>query len=178
MQVAANTEEQTAATQSFTGGISNLSVEADFIATNCDNTGRAIFDISKKINAIRVEMVKNSFSMSDADMIEIYKTDHMHWRWKVYNMLLGYDKVDIQAIGDYKNCRLGKWYYGIDCSNISESKVFKDLEKPHIELHDIAKEAVFAYEHGDIKKAESCLVQMDECSKTVMTYLDQIKTLL
>ncbi|HEY5562716.1 MAG TPA: methyl-accepting chemotaxis protein [Clostridiaceae bacterium] len=175
IQVAANTEEQTAVTQSFTESIVDLSNQADFIDNSCQTTGKVIYDLSKRIDAIRIEMLKNKLCMSDMDMIEIYKTDHLLWRWRIYNMLLGNEKVDIHVVGECKKCRLGTWYYGGDNDKFRSSKTFLDLEKPHIELHNVAKEAVIAFEKGDVKAAEAGLKMMDECSVKVFTLLDKIK---
>jgi methyl-accepting chemotaxis protein len=110
IQVAANTEEQTAVTQFFTSSIMDLSQQADYINNSCQSTGKIIYDLSKRIDSIRLEMVKSRFCLTDSDMVDIYKTDHLLWRWRVYNMLLGNEKVDINVVGDYKQCRLGKWY--------------------------------------------------------------------
>lgn len=178
VQVAANTEEQTAVTQHFIASIMELSSQADYLDEKCDVTGRAIYDMSKQINGIRVEAIKNRMCLPDSDMIDIYKTDHLLWRWKVYNMLLGYEKIDKNVVGDYKICALGKWYYGIDCEKYKNVNAFAKLENPHIELHKVAKEAVVAYENGDMERAEQFLLKMDECSVKVFSYLNEIKQLL
>lgn len=178
IQVAANTEEQNAVTQSFTGSIMELSKHADYIDNSCKSTGEIIYELSKKIDAIRLEAVKRRLYLSDEDMVEIYKTDHLLWRWRVYNMLLGNDTVDINVVGDYKSCRLGKWYYGIECDRFRDNKVFMELEKPHMELHEIAKKAVIAFGNNDIKAAEEGLKKMDECSVQVFRVLDKLKDLM
>ena len=175
IQVAANTEEQTAVTQLFTSSIMELSQQAVYIDNSCHTTGQAIYDLSKRIDSIRVEIVKDRFCLTDSDMIEIYKTDHLLWRWRVYNMLLGNEKVDVNVVGDYKKCRLGVWYYGIDCDKVRNNKEFLELEKPHIELHEVAKEAVLAYQKKDIMAAEEGLKKMDMCSVKVFAILDKIK---
>lgn len=178
IQVAANTEEQTAVTQSFASHIMSLSEQADYINNSSDNIGKIIYGLSKKIESVRVEMVKNRFCLTDVDMIDIYVTDHLLWRWKVYNMLLGNEKVEINIVGDYKQCRLGKWYYGIECDKIRDNKKFIELEEPHIELHKAAKEAVLSYERNDIKSAEQCLEKMDICSKKVFEIMEELKKVL
>lgn len=178
IQVASNTEEQTAVTQTVTAGIIEISSQSDYLDDTCQITGKAIYNLSKEIDSIRMKMVKDRFCMTDADMVDIYKTDHLLWRWRVYNMLLGHEKVDINVVGDYKACRLGKWYYGISCDNYRKEKVFAELEKPHIELHEIAKGAVIAYERNDIKSAELALEKMDLCSQKVFGILDKIKAFL
>jgi methyl-accepting chemotaxis protein len=175
VQVASNTEEQAAATESFAEHMENVSCEADQLSEKAKDTGRAIYESSKTIDRIRVKMVSNRMLLHDSDMIEVYKTDHMLWRWRVYNMLLGYEQVDINEVGDYRGCRLGKWYYGIDCEKIKENKSFKSMEEPHIELHRAAKEAVNAYNRGDIFRAEDELRRMDEYSSKVFAYLEEIK---
>jgi methyl-accepting chemotaxis protein len=93
-------------------------------------------------------------------------------------MLLGYEKIDINIVEDYKSCALGKWYYGIDCEKLKSNKAFKRLENPHIELHQVARDAAIAYEKGDITKAEGCLDDMDKYSLKVIEALDEIKEYL
>lgn len=176
-QVAANTEEQTAVTETISSGMANISAAAESLVNCCRETGKNIYTASKDLDSIRLELVKNRSALTDADMIDIYKTDHLLWRWRVYNMLLGYENIDLNLVADYKACRLGKWYYGIDCSKFSDKKSFKDLEKPHIELHQFAKDAAIAYNKGDISLAEEYLAKMDECSKIVFKYLNEIKAM-
>lgn len=174
-QVAANAQEQTAVTETFSEGIVSVSGEADYLVRNCEDTALAIYKTSADIDKIRLSYLKSRNSMSDTDMIDIYKTDHLLWKWKVYNMLMGFEKIDLNVVADYKQCRLGKWYYGIDCTVFNGIKAFKDLEKPHIELHKAAKEAAEAYNKGNIQLAEKCLGDMDIYSKTVIKCLDDIK---
>lgn len=175
MQVAANTEEQTAATQAFTASIIDLSQQADSINNDCYGIGKVIFDLSKAVEGIRLGLVKNNSCLTDKDLIEIYKTDHLLWRWKVYNMLLGNEKLDINAVSDYKQCRLGRWYYGPDSSKFKNHKVFMELEAPHIELHNATKEAVAAYENNDIRASEEYLKKMDIHSQKVFSILDRLE---
>lgn len=175
IQVAANTEEQTAVTQTVTTGIIEISSQSDYLDNACQITGKAIYNLSKNIDSIRMEMVKDRSCMSDADMVDIYKTDHLLWRWRVYNMLLGYEKIDINVVGDHRICRLGKWFYGASCDSNRKQNNFAELEKHHIELHQIAKEAVVAYERNDVKSSELALEKMDVCSQKIFTVLDKIK---
>lgn len=175
IQVASNTEEQTAVTQSFTSSIMELSQQANYINGSCSDTGKVIYDLSKKIDSIRAEMVKSRFCLTDGDMIDIYITDHLLWRWRIYNMLLGNENVDVNVAGDYKQCRLGKWYYGAECDKFKDNKTFIELEEPHVELHKMAKDAAQAFEKNDIRSAEQCLEKMDLCSKKVVSLLNKMK---
>ena len=175
MIVAANTEEQTAVTETFTNGIGSLTREADNISTICINTGKDIFEISKKIDLIRKKSLIDESYLSDIDRIDIYRTDHLLWRWRAYNMLLGYEKIDINLEEDYKNCSLGKWYYGTSSEKLKKYKTFRDLEEPHIQLHKVIEEIVLAYEKEDIHEVQHLLIKIDEYSKTLIRLLDDLK---
>jgi methyl-accepting chemotaxis protein len=174
-QIAANTEEQSAVTEAITQEVSSIASAADILYNECNEIGKSIFDLSKKIDRIRIEAIKDKNCLTEKEFLDIYKIDHLLWRWKIYNMILGYEKADINAAGDFKNCRLGKWYYGMDCEKLKKFRAYADMEKPHIELHNLAKEAVAAYERGDIKSAEKALLNMDKCSKEVIRCLEELK---
>ena len=49
------------------------------------------------------------------------------------------------------------------------------MEKPHGQLHDVAKKAIKAYNSGDIRGAELALDEMDRASVQVIDYLNQMK---
>jgi methyl-accepting chemotaxis protein len=142
---------------------------------NCNQVGKKIFEISKDIDKLRIEMVEESSCLDNKDKIDIYKVDHLIWRWKVYNMLLHYEVVDKEKVASYKGCRLGQWYYGIECKDLEHIPAFKSLEKPHIALHEAASKATDAYTRGDLKLANNYLEEMDKHSVEVFRYLDEIK---
>jgi methyl-accepting chemotaxis protein len=174
-QIAANTEEQSAVTEAITHEVGNIASTSDTLFNECNDIGRLIFDLSKKIDGLRIKAIKDNNCLGEMEFIDIYKVDHLLWRWRIYNMILGYEKADINSAGDYKNCRLGKWYYGIDCEKFKNYKAFVDMESPHIELHKLAKESVEEYKKGNIKAAEKILYDMDNCSKEVIRCLESLK---
>lgn len=175
MMVAANTEEQTAVTEFVTSHVVGISKEADYINNSCEITGRDIYALSNKIDFVRKQLLMNSFCLSDADMIDIYNVDHSHWRWRVYNMLLGYQKLDSDEVGDFKRCRLGRWYYGPGYEKFKDNEVFQKLEEPHLGLHRAAKEVTLAYERGDMEAAEKALEEMDKHSEEIAKILRELR---
>ena len=175
VQISANVEEQTAATTEITREITNLGGRTDIILTQCNSTGKAIFDASNLVNSLRLNNLNNGICLDDKSMLDICISDHLIWRWRVYNMILGYEKIDINTIGTHKECRLGKWYYGDQSSTYQHDRAFTDLEKPHISLHELAKKAAIAYQKNDVAQAEKILEEMDNCSKQVVAALNKLK---
>lgn len=175
--VASNTEEQSAVTQSFTGEIVGISEEANFLYNSCNETGVGIYYISKKLYEIRSTLQAKT-EINEEDALELYKTDHLLWKWRVYNMILGYEMIDRDIVIDHKNCDLGRWYYGSHGDLIGDSEAFKSLEDYHCQLHGVAAKAVEAYQNQEINKAEEFLLDMDNISKKVIYDLDEIKNII
>jgi methyl-accepting chemotaxis protein len=175
LQIAANTEEQSAASQEIAADVHVVSTGADTLLRECDHTGQAVFDLSKVINSLRLDMMKNGLCLGDAETLEICVADHLLWRWRVYNMLLGYEKIDVNAVGTHKDCRLGNWYYSDSAQGFKGNRTFVDMDKPHADLHRFAKEAAVAYERKDMKAAQAALDEMDVCSCAVVDALRALK---
>jgi methyl-accepting chemotaxis protein len=175
LQIAANTEEQSAASQEIAADVHVVSTGAETLLRECDHTGQAVFDLSKVINNLRLDMMKNGLCLGDAEMLEICVSDHLLWRWRVYNMLLGYEKIDVNAVGTHKDCRLGNWYYSDSAQGFKGNRTFVDMDKPHADLHRFAKEAAVAYERKDMQAAQDALNQMDVCSRQVVEALRVLK---
>ena len=177
-QVAANVEEQSAITENLTEGVEQISKEADFIKDKSVILGENVNDTSKHLHSFRGELLNKREFIDDKTMIEIYKTDHLVWRWRIYNMFLGYDKLDAEKIADYKDCRLGKWYYGIECGKFKDLKEFKVIEEQHIKLHETARQAILAFNAGDVEKADMYLENINVHSEKLFKLLDTLKKVI
>ncbi len=175
VQIAANSEEQTAAAQEIAAEVGTVSSGAEKLQHSCDTTGRGVFALSQGINTLRMELLKNDLCLGVEELLDICIADHLLWRWRVYNMLLGYEKIDVNTVGTHRDCRLGKWYYAEGAQAFGGDGVFTGMDEPHAELHRFAKEAAVAYEKGDMKTAEEKLARMDVCSGQVVDALNMLK---
>jgi methyl-accepting chemotaxis protein len=174
LQIAANNEEQTATSQEIASEVSQVASGSEKLLVECNTTGKGVFSLSQVINNLRMDLLKNNLCMGDKELLDICVADHLLWRWRVYNMLLGYEKIDTDTMGTHHDCRLGKWYATTGAQMHKGNQVFMDIEKPHADLHKFAKEAAIAYEKKDTQAAEKALSQMDVCSKQVV---DALRTL-
>lgn len=71
--------------------------------------------------------------------------DHLSWRDKVVDIFINPDSKGVGVETDYSKCSLGTWLYGEDRKHAEEVipdliPVLKNLEKPHQELHESARE--------------------------------------
>ncbi|MDF2596893.1 MAG: hypothetical protein K0R69_3234 [Clostridia bacterium] len=175
IQIAANTQEQTAVTEEFTSKAVELSQSADNILNACNETGQGIFKVSRLNNQIRLGMIKEINKLEAVDIIDLSKTDHLNLRWRVYNMLLGYETIDENVVGNHMDCRLGRWYYGAGKDAYKDNDIFKRIEKPHKLLHEWAQKSVQAVAQKNMSKAEEAFREMDLYSDEVLGVLDELK---
>lgn len=178
LQIAADNEEQSAASEEIAAEISNVSSRTETLLHECDETGRSVFILSQEANSLRADLLKSNCNLRDSELLDLCISDHLLWRWRVANMLLGYEKVDSNMVGTHHDCRLGNWYYSTGAQIFSGSQIFRDMEKPHTELHRYAKDAAIAYEKKDVKAAEEALTKMDICSKKIVEALEMLKKTL
>lgn len=141
-------------------------------------TGSAIYKLSKMIDEYRSTTISKNFIISQEDIIELTITDHLLWRWKIYNLLLGFESLTESDVGSPQDSRLGEWYYGTGKSLLGKERAYIDLEKPFIHVHEIAKQAVNAYNCGNKEEAENYLNDITSESLIVIEKLKELKQII
>lgn len=173
--ISSNIEEQTAATEDITSRINEINVKTHILDKECFRTGQGFYDISTKVDNMRVKSLDWLVDAKEDKMIENCITDHLLWKWKVYNMLLGYVKIDSNQVGEHTSCRLNKWIELKKSTNSNYNYLIDTLDTPHKNLHEQAKNAIIEYNKGNITNAEYFLKEMDITSKDIISILRQIK---
>ncbi|RTQ93539.1 protoglobin domain-containing protein [Lysinibacillus telephonicus] len=140
--------------------------------------GLAIYQLSKMIDGYRTKTISKNFILSQEDIIEVAITDHLLWRWKIYNLILGFEKMTTDDIGSPKTSRLGEWYYGKGKELLGAEKAFQDLEELHEQVYIIAKKAVEAYHAEDKELAEKFMEEITDVSNIVINKLKQLQQIL
>ncbi|CAG7646350.1 methyl-accepting chemotaxis protein [Paenibacillus allorhizosphaerae] len=174
-QIAAMAEEQTSSVidiASRNSVILDLSTHSQTIARQ---TAETVLELSKRIDDYRRTFFTINVKLDYKDTIRVAKTDHLLWKWKVYNMLLGLDSVTAGQVSSHEECRLGLWYDGELPSQIQGHPAFQQLKAPHKAVHDCAKLAAQKYEEGNIAEAYAAFEQLQEQSGLVIALLTQLE---
>ncbi len=175
MEISANIEEQTAASQEMSSAVQIVNDQAKVMQEETNKTGMAFNAVSKVVDDMRLELLDSDIELNMKTQIEICISDHLSWRWKVYNMILGYEELEASQIGNHRTCRLGRW---VEADNGKSEKVkglLTKLDGPHAKLHEIGKHAIEAYNNGHRDKAEEYLAQMTKVSEEVVAVLKEMK---
>lgn len=172
-EIMSNVEEQQSATAEISSNLLIINEKTIDLHEDCVRTGKGFYDISKKVNNQRIRNIDMLDRSSPKEQIQFCIVDHMHWKWRIYNLLLGYEKINVEDVGNHTTCRLGKWL----AKNSKDPKLLqyiRDLEKPHTELHRIAADGVAAYNKGDMHTAEQALIKVDRASTEVIAILEKM----
>ncbi len=174
-KISANVEEQTAATEEVASSMTLLLETSHELEGCCHETAKGLYDLSTNIDKVRMENWDKQSEHAEASEIMMCITDHIMWCWRVHNMILGLEQLDVRDVSDHKSCRLGKWLAAYRTEDNSKLKALRMLDSPHEQLHVEAIHAIRAYNAGDIKTAESHLDAMNSYSKRVVEALHLLK---
>lgn len=177
---AAVTEQQSAAINEVSNRMTEISILQEKIREYGNNTSRDIHHLGQEINRFRNDVIaNNNVQLSSIALLNLSKADHILWKWKVYNMFLGLEKIVPSDVSSHTECRLGKWY-----TNDKTKQRFKKyesyylLDEHHEKVHLEAKYAVEAFNNGQVEQAEQHLIELDNASKQVIYYINDLIKIL
>ena len=177
-EISANVQEQTAATEEITSKIMVISDKSADLSKKASRTGEAFFELSQKLDDIRLRIHSCQDGCPAAVMIELSISDHMMWKWRVYNMLLGYVRLSADKAADHTGCRLGKWLATLDKTNPKVAESLSRIRQPHEKLHAAASKAVLEHAKGNMAGAEQLLKEIESHSLQVVEQLRALKVIL
>ncbi|MGE5504837.1 MAG: methyl-accepting chemotaxis protein, partial [Actinomycetota bacterium] len=111
---------------------------------------------------------------SGALLAEVARNDHIAFKRRVIDGVLGRNELVAGSLPDHHGCRLGKWYDGITDEGITTNPCFRDLTAPHEEVHRRAREALAASAEGNTAAANAAVDAMEGASTTVVDLLTRL----
>lgn len=162
-------EEITTTITDMKNTLTNTTEEITLSAENLFKLGTVTEKLRSDIGIYKIDFYSN-------DIIDLAKTDHLLWKWRIENMLSGKTDVNANAVKDHTKCRLGKWYLGEGQTLFGENSTFKALDSLHADFHKTCFTAIELFKHG--KKAEAVDAYRQICllSKEILKMLDILKT--
>ncbi|WP_236783679.1 methyl-accepting chemotaxis protein [Azospirillum humicireducens] len=107
-------------------------------------------------------------------IVKIAKVDHVIWKKRLADMLVGLETLRPDELASHEACRLGKWYYGPSSMGYRSHSAFVGLETPHRKVHDHGKAAARAFAAGDMDRALAEVAEVERASKDVIELLDAL----
>ena len=166
--------------------ISTLQQDANDMRNNSDDISKIAHESNDVIHAFESTFRElNSLANISSDsaikiqnrlFTTLVKVDHILFKSNAYAALLNDNtKADF---ADHQHCRMGKWYLDMGKERFGHTKAFKDMNAPHIIVHnEVAKNMVFVTEGTTLKHDNPKIVyenfsQMEEASRKLFDNLD------
>tara|TARA_B100000965_G_scaffold206777_1_gene172673 strand:+ start:993 stop:2321 length:1329 start_codon:yes stop_codon:yes gene_type:complete len=102
------------------------------------------------------------------------KSDHIIWKKKLAEMMVGRARLDPDELADHHSCRLGKWYDAIADAEIRNHPAYAAMAEPHKAVHDHGIQAARYYKDGNLEGALDEIAKVAEASQDVLKYLDEL----
>jgi len=168
-------QEQTSATNEIAEIISKV---ADLSVEN----ERLLLEMSEGFqnsNDQFSESAKNWFiGNSERSLCEMAKIDHILFKKRVFDTVMGRNNWKSSEVPDHHNCRLGKWYDAVDNEHLINHPMFSKLHEPHQRVHQTAKDALDAHYDDNLPKALMHLTELNEASAVVVELLSNLSNSL
>ncbi|RMH51161.1 MAG: hypothetical protein D6682_05260 [Zetaproteobacteria bacterium] len=168
---AASSEQKQASAEIAEGVSATSSIAAD-LKRLADETLATADELDGKLRNDLASM--SNYTITDA-VIQLAKTDHMLWKKRLVDMVLGRGHIDEGEVVDHHQCRLGKWYDGPGKKQYGSKSAFVQLEGPHAEVHRRARSAVAKYNSGDVQGAIEEVDRIAPLSAEVVSLLEALE---
>ncbi|MDK9720162.1 MAG: methyl-accepting chemotaxis protein [Rhodospirillales bacterium] len=138
----------------------------------------ALLDVSEKGGAQLTEMLTDLAALEIRNKVaHLAKSDHMVWRRRLAEMLVGRAKLNANELADHHSCRLGKWYDAVTDERFKSHPAFKAIVGPHAEVHKYGIESVRLFNAGNFDAAVDEIEKIEKPSQEVQNLLDELTRL-
>lgn len=149
--------------------VTEAAVKAQDYVTIADNTANEVVSVVDQ----SLRMAGAISNAADNSFLNVVKMDHFVFKLNIYESFMK-NNATMRVMDDH-NCRLGKWYFeGEGESTFGHEPAFRELARPHFEVHDYAAQAIAALASGEMDKAAATLKAMETASDRVNEIIEKL----
>jgi methyl-accepting chemotaxis protein len=174
-QTAAITEEQSAAAQSIAERMDEVAGVAEKTRNETVSVSKEVYEVSLQMDAMRQQEAEKLVAINQRAFIRKVKTDHLLWKWWVYNHMMGFHPLDPEQVANAHACQLGQWMDRHAPASFKRLPVFRELSAAHKSVHEIASLAVAAHAEGDRKRFKQLMDAFEHHSQHIIRLLETME---
>lgn len=158
--ISANVEEQTAVTQETAARLNEINNQTKTLSEVCMKTGQGIYNMSSMVENLRKAAIPYYKDLNQAQSVKGGKVQHLLLKWKAYNAVCGFVKLNENDVQDHDLCMLGKYLEYLKNTNPS-TEVERRIEI-HKRVHELTKMVIHSVNSREKEKSDSLLKELDE----------------
>ncbi|MFV3128508.1 methyl-accepting chemotaxis protein [Niveispirillum sp. KHB5.9] len=171
-EIASILQQQTAAAQEVKQGVTDIATRA---ASNSKAILRSV-EATKGVESLLGRQLSDLMKQDIPNkIVKIAKVDHVLWKKKLADMVVGLQTLKVEDLVRHDACRLGKWYYGAGSLPMRNHPAFAGLEVPHRSVHEYGIRAVELFNQGDKDGANREIALVVEAAERVVAQLDRLQ---
>ncbi|MBK8974221.1 MAG: CZB domain-containing protein [Hahellaceae bacterium] len=174
VQIARTLTEQTSASAEVARGITEIASSTSDGVESIESVVDSLDRIEKLISAQIARLAELSI---EDKVIKLAQSDHVIWKKRLANMVVGKEGLRSDELSDHHSCRLGKWYDQVTDERYTRNHIFRSLVRPHQEVHQHGKRAVDLFNRGDIAGALAEIAEVEKASVDVLQGLSDLEGL-
>lgn len=161
-----------------TAAVGEIATGVNFVAQHTDSASQYTGKVIDAVGASE-KLINEQFADLEQRSIPDYvlfraKSDHLLWKKRLSEMLVGLNSLKVSELADHHQCRLGKWYNAVTDQGLRSNAAFAQLLQPHEAVHRHGKAAAECYARGDRAGANAELEEMEKASVAVLQGLDAL----
>ena len=170
--IACTLTEQGQASQEVAKGIT-------MIAASSSESVQGIEKIVDAMNAVETLVSAQILKLAQLNVpdkvIKLAQSDHVLWKKRLANMIIGREGLKAEELADHHTCRLGKWYDHVEDPKYRNNPVFQKLIEPHELVHKHGIQSVHYYNDGKLEEALQEIAKVELASKDVLSMLAELE---
>ena len=170
-EVAQILDQQQGSAREISGHVSGMADLAKQNSATLDDISASMQESNDHLSESATKWFKTN---SGRSLCQMAKIDHVLFKKRVVDTVLGRNGWKSHEVPDNHNCRLGKWYDSISDAGLQKLEAFRTLNTPHHDVHAAAVDALKAVEKGDNKSALKLLKDLDTSSEAVVANLNEV----
>lgn len=174
-QIETQIETQKDATGEFSNSMDQLFNQSHVLNEQCFGVGNLMFMVSRKVDAVRGRIARFNSHLTLAEWIDVYKTDHIIYTWRLLNHIYQFENLDLNNINNPNTCKLGKWYTSTDDVQSSNNPIIREIKATHEQLHEKGVCCYMAVQDKDTEKALQRFKECEPILRQLLILLDKYK---
>lgn len=171
--IAGTLSEQAAATQEVARGVVQIASASSQSVQQVGQVVAAMDSVERLVGGDLGRLAK--LNIPDK-IIQLAKSDHVLWKKRLGNMMIGREGLKVDELANHQSCRLGKWYHAVEDSRFKTHPAFRALAEPHRRVHEHGLEAVRRYNAGQTDAALREIAEVERASVDVLRCLAELET--
>ena len=172
-QIATALEQQSQVTAEVDRSILNIADVADSTRQAARQTVDSNAHISQEIQQLNSVMAQ--FHTKSGVDLSVAKAAHLAWKGRLRSYLDGEGSLSEQEAVSHQECVFGKWYYSDGVKSYGHLPVLKQIEAPHVELHQTIKKIIQAKEAGRDSEATALFGRIEPLSGQIVGLIERLE---